>query len=80
MGVSGENWNVYHALGYSGHGVSLALLAGRVLADLYEGNHEPWRELPFYQKRLLPLPPEPLRWLGYQAYTRLTGRSPRKRT
>jgi hypothetical protein len=23
-------------------------------------------------------PPEPLRWLGYQAYTRLTGRSPRR--
>ena len=52
---------------------------GRVLADLYDGNHEAWRDLPFYQKRLLPLPPEPLRWLGYQAYTRLTGRSPRKR-
>ena len=32
--------NVYHALGYSGHGIALALLAGRVLADLYEGNHE----------------------------------------
>ena len=79
MGVSGESRNVYYALGYSGHGVSLALLAGRVLADLFEGNHDPWRDLPFYQKRLLPLPPEPLRWLGYQAYTRLTGRSPRKR-
>jgi glycine/D-amino acid oxidase-like deaminating enzyme len=79
MGVSGESRNVYHALGYSGHGVSLALLAGRVLADLFEGNHEPWRDLPFYQKRLLPLPPEPLRWLGYHAYTKLTGRSPRKR-
>jgi glycine/D-amino acid oxidase-like deaminating enzyme len=78
MGVGGEHRNVYHALGYSGHGVALALLAGRVLADLYEGNHEAWRDLPFYQKRLLPLPPEPLRWLGYQAYTRATGRSPRK--
>ena len=78
MGVGGEHRNVYHALGYSGHGVALALLAGRVLADLYDGNHEPWRDLPFYQKRLLPIPPEPLRWLGYQAYTRLTGRSPRK--
>jgi glycine/D-amino acid oxidase-like deaminating enzyme len=80
MGVGGENRNIYHALGYSGHGVSLALLAGRVLADLFEGNHEAWRDLPFYQKPLLPLPPEPLRWLGYQAYTKLTGRSPRKRT
>jgi gamma-glutamylputrescine oxidase len=78
MGVGGAHRNVYHALGYSGHGLSLALLAGRVLADLYEGNHEAWREQPFYQKRLLPLPPEPLRWLGYQAYTRLTGRSPRR--
>jgi glycine/D-amino acid oxidase-like deaminating enzyme len=79
MGVRGPHRNVYHALGYSGHGVALALLAGRVLADLHEGNHEAWRGLPFYQKRLLPLPPEPLRWLGYQAYTRLTGRSPRRR-
>ncbi|HEX5065858.1 MAG TPA: FAD-binding oxidoreductase [Myxococcota bacterium] len=78
MGVTGEHRNVYFALGYSGHGVALALLAGRVLADLYEDHHEPWRDLPFYQKRLLPLPPEPLRWLGYQVYTRLTGRSPRR--
>lgn len=78
MGVGGEHRNVYHALGYSGHGVALALLAGRVLADLYDDHHEPWRDLPFYQKRFLPMPPEPLRWLGYQAYTRATGKSPRK--
>jgi glycine/D-amino acid oxidase-like deaminating enzyme len=80
MGVTGEHRNVYHALGYSGHGVALALLAGRVLADLYDDHSEPWRELPFYQKRLLPIPPEPFRWIGYQAYTRLTGKSPRKRS
>jgi len=78
MGVRGAHRNVYFALGYSGHGVALALLAGRVIADLHEGNHEAWRELPFYQRKLLPLPPEPLRWIGYQAYTRLTGRSPRR--
>ena len=78
MGVGGPGKNVYHALGYSGHGLALALLAGRVLADLHEGNHEDWREQPFYQKKLLPIPPEPLRWLGYQAYTRATGRSPRR--
>jgi gamma-glutamylputrescine oxidase len=79
IGVRGEHRNVYHALGYSGHGVALGLLAGRVLADLYEGNHEAWREQPFYQKRLTPFPPEPFRWLGYQVWTRLTGKSPRRR-
>lgn len=79
IGVGGPHQNLFHALGYSGHGVALALLAGKVLADLYVDHHEPWRDLPFYQKRLLPIPPEPLRWLGYQAYTRLTGKSPRTR-
>ena len=79
MGVRGEHRNVYYALGYSGHGVALAMLAGRVLCDLYSGDHDAWRDLPFYQKPLPRLPPEPLRWLGYQLYTRLTGRSPRRR-
>jgi len=78
MGVRGEHRNVYYALGYSGHGLALAMLAGRVLCDLYSGDHDSWRDLPFYQKRLPRLPPEPLRWLGYQLYTRLTGRSPRR--
>ncbi len=79
MGVTGAHRNVYYALGYSGHGLALGALAGEVLRDLYSGDHTPWRDLPFYQKRLPPIPPEPLRWLGYQAYTRLTGRSPRRR-
>jgi gamma-glutamylputrescine oxidase len=78
MGVTGPHKNVYFALGYSGHGLALGALAGRVLRDLYSDDHAPWKDLPFYQKRLLPIPPEPLRWLGYQAYTRLTGRSPRR--
>jgi glycine/D-amino acid oxidase-like deaminating enzyme len=79
MGVRGSHRNVYYALGYSGHGVALAMLAGRVLCDLYSDDHTPWADLPFYQKRLPRLPPEPLRWIGYQIYTRLTGRSPRRR-
>jgi gamma-glutamylputrescine oxidase len=80
IGVRGRHRNVYHALGYSGHGVALGLLAGRVIADLHAGNHEAWRDQPFYQKALTPFPPEPFRWLGYQALTRLTGKSPRRRT
>jgi len=78
MGVQGEHRNVYFALGYSGHGITLANLAGRVLCDIYSDDDARWRGLPFYQQRLLYIPPEPLRWMGYQVYTRLTGRSPRR--
>lgn len=78
MGVQGEHKNVYYALGYSGHGVVLANLAGRVLCDLYSGEHDAWKDLPFYQKRLTGLPPEPLRWAGYHVFTAITGKSPRR--
>jgi glycine/D-amino acid oxidase-like deaminating enzyme len=79
IGVTGEHDNVYYALGYSGHGVTLSNLAGRVLTDLYAGDHDPWRGYAFYMKRPGGIPPEPLRWLGYHLYTRLTGGSPWKR-
>lgn len=79
MGVGGPRRNVFHALGYSGHGLALGALAGAVIRDLYSDAHEPWQGLPFYQRRLRWIPPEPLRWLGYQVFTRVTGRSPRRR-
>lgn len=79
MGVRGEHRNVYYALGYSGHGVTLANLAGRVLCDLYAGDHDRWRSLPFYDCALPYVPPEPLRFIGYHLWTRATGKSPRKR-
>ncbi len=78
MGVRGAHRNVYFALGYSGHGVTLANLAGEVLTDVYSGDDARWRDLPFFQQRLAFVPPEPFRWVGYQAYTALTGRSPRR--
>jgi glycine/D-amino acid oxidase-like deaminating enzyme len=76
-GRCGEYRNIYYALGYSGHGITLANLAGEFIADLYGGDDSRWRWLPFYQSRYPPIPPEPFRWLGYQAFTRLTGKSPR---
>jgi gamma-glutamylputrescine oxidase len=79
MGVMGENRNVFFALGYSGHGVTMANLAGKILTDIYSGNDQQWRDLPFYQARFAPIPLDPFRWLGYQLFTRLTGRSPRIR-
>lgn len=79
IGVRGTHRNVYFGLGYSGHGVTMSNLAGRVITDIYSGSDERWRGLPFYQRELRYIPPEPFRWLGYQFYTRLTGRSPRTR-
>lgn len=77
MGARGEKRNVLYAIGYCGHGVTLANVAGQVLTDVYSGDDEQWRKLPFYQPTYPPIPPEPFRWLGYQTFTRLTGKSPR---
>jgi gamma-glutamylputrescine oxidase len=79
IGVMGSHGNVFYGVGYSGHGITLANLAGRVLTDLYADHHEPWRDCAFYMRRPSGIPPEPLRWLGYHLYTRLTGKSPFKR-
>jgi gamma-glutamylputrescine oxidase len=79
IGVMGSHRNVYYGVGYSGHGITLANLAGSVIADLYAGNHDPWRECSFYMRRPTGIPPEPFRWIGYQLYTRFTGKSPWKR-
>ena len=77
MGVRGDHNNVYYALGYSGHGVTAANMAGKVLTDLYSDNDKEWRGLPFINSDFSPVPLEPFRWMGYQMMTRLTGRSPR---
>lgn len=78
VGVRGEHKNVYYAFGYSGHGVVLANVAGAVIADMFADDADRWRDYPFFQPRLWPIPPEPLRWMGYHVYTKLTGRSPRR--
>lgn len=77
IGVKGSN--VYYGVGYSGHGITLANLAGRVIADLYAGDHARWKDVAFYQRRPTGIPPEPFRWIGYNVISRLTGRSPYKK-
>ena len=79
MGVQGDHQNVYYALGYSGHGLALAMLAGEVLADIYCGDGAQWSDLPFYNRRPGGIPPDPLRWIGYHLVTAATGKSPRRR-
>ncbi len=77
IGVRGEHRNIYYAIGYCGHGVTLANIAGQMLTDMYSNDDQQWRDFPFYQQAYAPIPPEPFRWIGYQMFTRLTGHSPR---
>jgi glycine/D-amino acid oxidase-like deaminating enzyme len=67
IGRAGRNQRAFYALGYSGMGVSLATLSGRVLADLIEGREEPWENLLYLRDPVAPLPPEPFRFLGFEA-------------
>lgn len=62
----GQVRNVHFALGYSGTGVSLDTLSGRVLSDLVAGNEEPWSDLLYLRDPIAPLPPEPFRYFGFQ--------------
>jgi len=71
VGVIGKQRNVYYGLGYAGHGVCLAYLFGKIIADMHVGNSEQWKEMPFFQKRYIPLPPEPLKYLSVKAYMAL---------
>ncbi len=59
--------NIWTSVGYSGLGVSLGTLCGRVLADLLQGMPEKWEHLLFLRDRPFPLPGEPFRWVGFKA-------------
>jgi gamma-glutamylputrescine oxidase len=67
VGYTGRHRNIFYALGYSGHGVNLTSLFGRIIADLDAGRGEPWRQFPFVNARLDYVPNEPFRWLAAEA-------------
>jgi glycine/D-amino acid oxidase-like deaminating enzyme len=66
VGRAGKASNLYYALGYTGMGVSLGTLCGRVMADMVLGEDRRWNDLVYLRDRMLPLPPEPFRFLGFQ--------------
>ena len=67
VGQTGRYNNVFYALGYSGHGVNLTSVFGRIIADLEAGRAEPWKPYPFLNASLDYIPNEPFRWLGVQS-------------
>jgi len=68
VGRTGRHGNVFYGVGYSGHGMVTAYLAGRVIAEMAAGRRGDWAGMPFVNRAMPYVPPEPLRWLGGNAY------------
>ena len=62
MSFSNRRGNLSYGMGYNGHGVAHATSNGRMLADQVLGR--PNQDVELFKRRMLPLPPEPLRWLA----------------
>jgi gamma-glutamylputrescine oxidase len=67
VGYTGRYNNVFYGLGYSGHGVNLTSLFGRIIADLEAGREEAWNRYPFFNAHFYYVPNEPFRWLAAKA-------------
>jgi gamma-glutamylputrescine oxidase len=75
VGQMGKYGNIFYAIGFSGHGLNLTSVFGRVLADLIQGKRQQWAWLPYLNRVPAYIPNEPFRWLGVQAalgYYRMT--------
>lgn len=64
VGRTGMHGNIFYGLGYSGHGVNLTSVFGRIIADLEAGHDAAWKHYPFYNASLDYVPNEPFRWLA----------------
>lgn len=75
VGSIGMHRNIFYGLGYSGHGVNLTSIFGRIIADLEAGRADVWQHYPFVNAKLNYVPNEPFRWLAAEsglAWYRLT--------
>ncbi|HMK86441.1 MAG TPA: FAD-dependent oxidoreductase [Steroidobacteraceae bacterium] len=66
VGRTGKHGNIFYALGYSGHGVNLTSVFGRIIADLEAGHEQAWTSYPFLNAHLDYVPNEPLRWAAVE--------------
>lgn len=65
VGRTGRSGNILYSLSYAGHGLAMASYAGRMVADLVARRDGPGSAL--WNRRGVPIPPEPLRWLVFRA-------------
>jgi gamma-glutamylputrescine oxidase len=64
-GCTNNRGNLFYGMGYNGHGIAQGTYNGRMLADqvLRRANEN----VDLLKRRMMPLPPEPFRWLGFAA-------------
>ena len=62
VGCMGRHRNIFYGIGYSGHGVNLSSVFGRIIALLEAGVGKAWEDYPFVNGRLYYVPNEPFRW------------------
>lgn len=75
VGQLGKHGNIYYGIGFSGHGVNLTSVFGRIVADLAQGRGAEWTWWPYLDHLPPYTPNEPFRWAGIQmalGYYRLT--------
>jgi hypothetical protein len=61
LGTLGRHRNVHYVAGFNGHGIAAASALGNVVADVVLRRPNPYAGL--FTPFVVPLPPEPLRWL-----------------
>ncbi len=64
VGRTGKDNNIFYGIGYSGHGVNLTSVFGRIIADLEADREDPWKAFPFVNRSLYYVPNEPFRCIG----------------
>jgi gamma-glutamylputrescine oxidase len=67
VGRTGKYKNIFYGIGYSGHGVNLTSVFGRIIAELEAGRDAAWRRYPFVTAGLDYVPNEPFRWMSARA-------------
>jgi glycine/D-amino acid oxidase-like deaminating enzyme len=70
MGYLSGDRRVVYSLGCVGQGVALTNMAGQILRDLVREEETELTDLFFVNRRLIPLPPEPLRFMMAQGVRR----------
>ena len=63
MGYLGKDKRVAYALGCVGHGVAMMNMAGQIMRDLVLARASEFTNLFFVNRRVIPVPPEPLRFV-----------------